>query len=445
MAMAADPAAQKTVQVRFSSKDPSLQIEDRPIVVPTDLRRYGLSEIINHLLETPQPVPFSFLINGELLGTTVAEHLLKKGLSSEAILEVEYVRSILPPSFLASYPHDDWTSAVRYAGGRILTGSYDAMVRVWDQSQNCLATAEGHTLPVKHLAVGGGESDDARTVVSASMDRTLRLWKLDGELATLDCTAELRGHVASVEGVDMHDETIVSVSSDGHLGIWNTSDELGAAHASERSSSKRKRAKAGSVGVLKPRQLHRLHGTQALAVALDGRDRSVAYTVGLDDRLVATDLNTLQPLTTIKTSSPLFSVCSAPKLGAVLSGGQRNIHVHDLRSSQLTSLTLQGHRNFVAGISIAPAGSGSGGEGSGDDNLLASAGYDGEVRVWDVRNPRSLYTIKRHRRPDQPDHQSTGADKVMCIDWADIGILSGGEDCQLQVNRGVDRGGLGAA
>ena len=421
--MATSSTPQKTVQVKFSTKDPSLRIEDRPILVPTDLRRYGLSEIINHLLETATPVPFSFLNNGELLGTTVEEHLLKKGLSSEAILEVEYVRSILPPSFLASYPHDDWVSAVRFAGGRIVTGSYDSILRVWDQSQNCLTTAEGHTLPIKHVAATD------KYVVSASMDRTLRLWSYDAELATLDCAAELRGHAASVEGVDMHEETVVSVSTDGHLGVWNTSDDIGPSHATERALGKRKRAKASSVGVLKARQLHRIHNTQALAVALDGADRSVAYTVGLDERVVATDLNTMQSLTTIKTGSPLFSVCSAPRLGAVLSGGQRNIHVHDLRSQHLTSLTLQGHRNFVAGIAIAP----------GEDNLLASAGYDGEVRVWDVRNPRSLYTVKRHTASEK-QHQSTGSDKVMCIDWCELGILSGGEDCQLQVNRGVDRG-----
>ncbi|BFZ53644.1 ribosome bioproteinsis protein ytm1 [Savitreella phatthalungensis] len=455
LAPVAAPAT--TIQLRFSTKDPSLQIEDRPIVVPTSLRRYGLSEVVNHLLSTETPIPFSFLIGGELLGTTLAEHLVKKALSSEAVLEVEYVRSILPPSFLATYPHDDWVSAIAQpSNGKVATGSYDAIVRVWDPSQRCLATATGHTGPIKDLTVVDAAEQTAvasAKLVSASMDRTLRLWRHEtDDVAGADdliCEAELRGHTASVEGCAASGETVVSVSADGQLGVWDTGDELGAPYAPERLSGKRKRSRTSAVGSLAARHMRRVHGAQATAVAFDGRDKSVVYTTGLDDKLVATDLNTLLPLTTINTGTPLFSVVSAPKLHAVLTGGQRNVHVHDLRSQQLTSLTLQGHRNFVSGISLAPTTTTASALTADDgttltpnDNLLATSSFDGDLRIWDIRNPRSLYTVKRQpaaaTETQASQRMGTGMNKVMCVYWSgDLGILSGGEDCQMQVNRGI--------
>ena len=38
------------VQVRFVTKQTEYAVTDTPMLVPSRLRRYGLSEIINHLL-----------------------------------------------------------------------------------------------------------------------------------------------------------------------------------------------------------------------------------------------------------------------------------------------------------------------------------------------------------------------------------------------------------
>ena len=40
------------IQVRFTTKQRQYIVTDSAILVPTNLRRYGLSEIINHLLAT---------------------------------------------------------------------------------------------------------------------------------------------------------------------------------------------------------------------------------------------------------------------------------------------------------------------------------------------------------------------------------------------------------
>jgi ribosome biogenesis protein YTM1 len=38
------------VQVRFVTKQTEYAVTDTPMIVPAKLKRYGLSEIINHLL-----------------------------------------------------------------------------------------------------------------------------------------------------------------------------------------------------------------------------------------------------------------------------------------------------------------------------------------------------------------------------------------------------------
>ena len=132
--------------------------------VPATLKRYGLSQIINHLLSLgraahdwglllpmqggaaalPQhaaccllhstilplhaqhrmlclstaplafslcadpPRPFDFVVGGELLRKSLEAHLLQHGLSAESLLEVEYVPAVPPPKHQQAIPHDDW-------------------------------------------------------------------------------------------------------------------------------------------------------------------------------------------------------------------------------------------------------------------------------------------------------------------------------------------------
>ena len=64
------------------------------------------------MLDTTSPIPFDFLINGTFLRTTLDEYLTSKGLSSETTVELQYVRSLIPPLFEASFEHDDWVSSV---------------------------------------------------------------------------------------------------------------------------------------------------------------------------------------------------------------------------------------------------------------------------------------------------------------------------------------------
>ena len=68
----------------------------------------------------------------------------------------------------------------------------------------CLATLEGHTGPVRTLAVAGGR------VFSGSYDKTVRAWDAD----TLRCAATLVGHSGAVRALVAADGGLFSGSDD---------------------------------------------------------------------------------------------------------------------------------------------------------------------------------------------------------------------------------------
>jgi WD40 repeat protein len=68
-------------------------------------------------------------------------------------------------------------------GQRILTASSDKTARLWDGEGKLLASLEGHTGPVWNAVF----SADGRRILTASDDKTARLWDGDGKpLATLE-------------------------------------------------------------------------------------------------------------------------------------------------------------------------------------------------------------------------------------------------------------------
>lgn len=75
----ANPAM--TMPIRLTSKTQRHALPDSRFMIPSDWRRYQLSELINKVLAHDQAVPFDFIINGELLRTTLGAFAKAKGLT----------------------------------------------------------------------------------------------------------------------------------------------------------------------------------------------------------------------------------------------------------------------------------------------------------------------------------------------------------------------------
>src|SRR5271170_7860534 len=223
-----------TIQVRLKTRTET-PISSTPIVVPINVTRYSLSQILNHLLENPTPIPYSFLINSVYLPSTLDEYITSNSVSREEILEIEYVRSVLPPKWQARWTQDDWVGGVSVRETGVLTGGYDGVVRVWDWSGNVVAkgkSGEGALRPVKCVKW----MDDG--FVSGGMDGSVRIWEYE-DGGSMSVALEGKGHEASVDSVDYRDGKVVSASADGTLRLWSVDPSDG--ESAETPTPKKKR------------------------------------------------------------------------------------------------------------------------------------------------------------------------------------------------------------
>lgn len=424
------------------------------------------------MLDTASPIPFDFLINGTFLRTTLDEYLTQNGLSSETTINLQYVRSLIPPLFEASFEHDDWVSSVDILSStsaaarwhpkvnvsgqeRILSGSYDGLLRVWNKSGQTIATSAGSSLGGHTSSIKAAKWLSPTQIASSGLDRTIRLWKYtesaDHFSGELKPTLELYGHTGSVDALAVHTSNILSASTDGTVGIWTTSKTsapevnaslLTSAHTAKR----RKLTTSTSTPQRGPLSVVNAHSAPVTSVIFHPEDSTVGYSASLDHTVKTLDLETSTVVDTRTTSHPLLSLCSLPSASNshILAAGTtaRHITLIDPRvsSTKTSIMTLRGHTNKIS--SIAPDPESSWG--------LVSGSHDGTCRVWDLRSTRqgtrdegggivgeSVYVVERESRKGEKKPVGGEGVKVFGVAWdSDVGIVSVGEDKKVQINRG---------
>lgn len=246
---------EKQIQVRFrpSPSAPHLPVTPEvPFAIPSNLARLGLSELVNHLVGATTPRAYEFLINNKFLRTTLHKYLLSTGLSGESEIVLEYIEATPPPEKNNNTPHPDWISSVDASVGVAeamlpteskktkknkdakptetlqpvsfaATGCYDNLLRVWAYPTNpsnkggCVLAAQGngHSGAIKDVRVirpltknTDGEYIPS-VLVSASQDRTVRLWNFtpndvvsSASHASLKCQGVFHHHTGTVDVVE---------------------------------------------------------------------------------------------------------------------------------------------------------------------------------------------------------------------------------------------------
>ena len=118
--------------------------------------------------------------------------------------------------------HDLYVLSVAFSpdGSRIVSGSYDQTIRVWDASTGVemLPPLRGHDRYVLSVAF----SPDGSKIVSASYDQTIRVWDASTGVEMLP---PLQGHDECVRSVAFSPDgsKIVSASSDKTIRVWDAS------------------------------------------------------------------------------------------------------------------------------------------------------------------------------------------------------------------------------
>ena len=117
--------------------------------------------------------------------------------------------------------HIHWVTSVAFSpdGTRIVSGSVDQTVRVWDADRGVQigSPLQGHTHPVRSVAF----SPDGTRIVSGSSDKTVRVW--DAERG-VQIGSPLQGHTDDVRSVAFSPDgtRLVSGSDDNTVRVWNS-------------------------------------------------------------------------------------------------------------------------------------------------------------------------------------------------------------------------------
>lgn len=267
----------------------------------------------------------------------------------------------------------------------LLCGSEDSSLTLYsfNPSQKAISL-KGHTNSITDAQF----SPTGTYFVSSSIDKTIRYWQGSTSI-------QLKHHSSAVRSVDFScdGQLLVSSSDDLTVKIWS----------------------AGERKVVKTFLGHE----NWVRDARFSPDARFVVSGGNDKGMKMWDTETGRLLGDFpKLGSTIRMLRFSPD-GNCIAVGDSKLRIWDARSK----LVLQTHDISVNSIAFHPS-----------SNYLFTAGGDGSVKIWDLRQSGCLYTLYAHK--------NSAVTSISCSLDGNY-FVSGGRDCQSHVWKTSDRPGFG--
>jgi len=237
----------------------------------------------------------------------------------------------------------------------VLSASGDQTLRLWDTETGlCKRTLSGHMDSVRSVSL----SSDGRWAISASWDRTLRLW----DVLTGECRRVFEGHAGSVNSVLLSPDSRWALSGgwDRSVRLWRVSSGRAVRSFAEHT------AYVNSVTL----------SADGCWVVSGSEDK----TVRLWNAATGACLRVFQGH-----GDWVCGVAVSPDARRVLSGGKdRTLRLWDTASGRCIR-QLDGHTNLVTSVSI-----------SADGRWALSGSKDNTMRLWDLASGQCRHVFQGH-------------------------------------------------
>ncbi|KAI8815408.1 WD40-repeat-containing domain protein [Cladochytrium replicatum] len=241
--------------------------------------------------------------------------------------------------------HDEAVYCLQFDDDKIISGSRDDTIRVWDMKTGALrSTLAGHTASVLCLQY------DGQNIVSGSSDATMILW----DLPTGRVLRTMHGHTEHVLNVRFDRDHIVSASRDKTIKVWT-----------------RKRNGGGEC-----RMTLRGHRASVNCVQLNG---GVIVSASGDRLIKLWSMETGEVIRSLQGHEG--GIACVQYDGRLIASGSSDttIKVWDVRMPDAHARTLTGHTDLVRTLQF-------------DANRLVSGSYDETIKLWDIRATSSTRT-----------------------------------------------------
>lgn len=444
---------EERVRVRFFTKYDDFRVTDNPFAIPSKLGRYGLSDVINHLLELPTPQPFDFLVNDQLLRVPLNKFIATNRISTEDVVTIEYLPALSlsteesPSTEVPSWIGSLDTSFMPFA----CAGCYDGQVQIIDTtSMQMCGKIAAHQHPIRDL-VGWTDAESSsgpnRVLATASKDHSLKCWTLSDGAAgnshqvTSNQIANLSGHLNSVECVDVqvmaNQRVLLSGDWSGVVHGWDVTRLLSdsAPVSQDDESDRKKKKRKGGLGQTAPPAIVELAPTftlKAHAQSVSGiqavPEEVRAYTCSWDHSVKEWDIERQDCVATfagpkVVTSLHFLPACASRLLLTSHADGRARLWDSRQREGATTRGAYSSDNHWIAQAKWRP----------GSEHVFGCVDYQGRVQLWDLRSTVPLGVSEVH------------SGKALCMQWvggqdAERGgsdsdcrrVLSGGSDCALR-------------
>ncbi|MEG4246254.1 caspase family protein [Microcoleus sp. Pol10_D6] len=242
-----------------------------------------------------------------------------------------------------------WDVSFSRDGKRIASASYDKTIKLWNLDGSLEKTFEGHKSDVLSISF----SAEDQILASASYDKTIKLWSLDGTLLKT-----LEGHAAAVTCVSFSPdgEILASVGYDNTVKLWNLD------------------------GILLKTLRGHSNWIWRVSWSPDGK---IIASASADNTIKLWNIDG-KNLNTLKGHSGAVTDVIFSQDGKIIASASEDntIKIWNLNGRNLN--TFKGHSNFVWSISF-----------NSDSQLIASSSWDNTVKLW-KRDGTLLQTLEGH-------------------------------------------------